>query len=1033
MWKRFSDKIHRTFFDYGKLCSAHPIACISLSLLSVVFLSYPAMLKMELPVSSPFDVFWHQKKDFIQDPPAWLNGRPGLYIQQIVLTANVDPWNSTECTPDIVIRAAILQTFRIREIAIDVKTDSSLFKNLCLQVNTDGRSECLLLSPALIWNDDINKVKKDADIRRTIYKHQCHGALCKRDLLLGTPIWNTGIKKNYQTNRQRTIHLGVTLLFTSIDDEWRNLLIKTLSERFTIIRSHAFDEDTLIHVYYRPGHYFSDYFPILASYFVCAIYFYYTVKKFEMVKSKVGLAVASFFTVVFTLTTTLGICHHLDMSASVGRSRLFPYLAMIVGLENILCITRSVVYIPPSFDISFRVAHGLSEEGQKITKYFLLELHFLLFGYLTQVPEIQEFCLFAFIGIVVDLYMQLFFYTPCLIFDLSRMDSDDRKRFSLMLLSSNIRKFKKYQSPKCPAEYIFPSLFKRKNKLTRTLSEDNLKDNNFKKSHKRSSSSSVHKKNPSDSTTLEAFSNRLRVLHYWTRTRIAQRIIMISFILWVVWLAFLVQKWRVFEGLFGEPSNLTSQGDLRWISHHILDTAPLEWSVWQTSTFKWWPLLLEQYNLSLSGFYVTFLPIISLRKSIPYNDPELQIIAGNIQNKVNLELQDRIDWLEREMSRWLIISAILPFLIVILFILYMCFWEKWLQWRNELKSAFALKRSTFRTRLSSVELTPLAFSRHELPVECASVHEDTIVSASVNGQVFIWDAKSGELRNSLLRYKQNQVGKLRSNSMFLPNEPVNQGDTKKRSSVWCLDVNDIYIVIGCSDGEIQLGRTKDGEIVQSKAGEKAGVTHINILGNRVVAGRLTAIVEVMEISTFIDNYLSHSLYGHNNSVISICIDEEQDLLFSSCDSGRICCWSIETGRLLRSLEKEDSLPVEIICTTKYLIGFSIDAGLWVWDKQDGDLIFNLSLHEQTDPLTLLLDIDENIEPVLREGRFLARINDSYVCTSDVDSVQIWDIEARSVVKQIRLPAPIDSIQNLDQKSVLCCAGTELYRISAPIK
>ncbi|CAD5211879.1 unnamed protein product [Bursaphelenchus okinawaensis] len=930
MWKLFSEKVHRTFFDYGKLCSAHPVACLSLSLLSVVFLSYPAMLKIELPVSSPFDVYWHQTTDSLEDAPEWLSTSPDLIIQQIVVSTQVDPWNTTEFTPDTV------HLFGIPES-----------------------------------DENIRQIGKE-------------------------------------------------------------------------------------------------------------VYFYYTVKKFEMVKSKFGLAIASFFTVVFTLTTTLGICQHLDYSASMGRSKIFPYLAMIVGLENVLCITRSVVSIPPSLDVSVRIAHGLSEEAPKITKYFVLEMFFLLFGYLTQVPEIQEFCVFAFIGIVVDMYMQLFFYTPCLIFDLNRMDSADKNRFSIMLFNTDIKKLKKFPNPKCPAEHLFPSLFKRKNRLLRRLSEDNLKNEGSKKGHKRSTSS-VNRKGPV--TPQQLFSNRLQVLHYWTKTRIVQRVVMFSFLLWVGWLAFLVQKWRVFEGLFGEAGNFTFRSDSKWMSHHILDTAPLEWSVWSTATFKWWPLLLEQYHLSLSARYVTFMPLILLQDKISYDAREFNVEFKGVYSNVNAQLQDRIDWLELEMSRWLLISAVLPFLTVTMFILYMCFWERWLMWKKELQSAFTLKRSNFRSRLSSVELTPLAFSRHELPIECVAAFGDIIVSASVNGQVFVWDGKSGELKNSLLRNRNTVGARARSRSFFVPNEPKvpsSNDSSRNKSLVWCLDVSDRYIVLGCSDGEIQLASVSNGTILYSKTNDTLGVSHIQIANNRIVAVRLNGIVEVLEIASFTNDFgeskvilnhlsksyahhkpvtnvictishiitasydnsirvidqeslhLSNSLYGHNGAVISICNDEEHNMLFSSCDRGRICCWDILTGRLLRSLEKDDHLPVEIVCTSKYLVGFSTDAGLWIWDKMDGDLVCNLLVQEHTDPLTLLLDIDENVEPILREGRFLVKINDRFVCTSDVNSAQVWDLEAKSVVKQIRLPAPIDSLQQLDDKSILCCVGTELYRISAPL-
>jgi hypothetical protein len=70
-------------------------------------------------------------------------------------------------------------------------------------------------------------------------------------------------------------------------------------------------------------------------------------------------------------------------------------------------VFRSVVWISPSLDVASRLAHGLSLEGYSISKYFLMEMGFLLFGWLTYVPEIQEFCTFAFVGLVVDFYMQV--------------------------------------------------------------------------------------------------------------------------------------------------------------------------------------------------------------------------------------------------------------------------------------------------------------------------------------------------------------------------------------------------------------------------------------------------------------------------------------------------------------------------------------------------------------------------------------------------------------------------------------------------
>lgn len=153
--------------------------------------------------------------------------------------------------------------------------------------------------------------------------------------------------------------------------------------------------------------------------------------------------------------------------------------------------------------------------------------------------------------------MQFFFYIPCLVFDLYRMDCEDKQRFSLMLFDTDIRQLKNYPNPRCPARYFFPTFFARKNRLIRTHSETgiNKKDGSTTvtyKGHRRSSSTdkNVYK------TRIQP-SNRLRFLYFWTKFRIVQRFLLVLFFVWVMWLAFIVHKWRVFEN-FGGSSNGTS-------------------------------------------------------------------------------------------------------------------------------------------------------------------------------------------------------------------------------------------------------------------------------------------------------------------------------------------------------------------------------------------------------------------------------------------------------------------------------------------
>jgi hypothetical protein len=69
---------------------------------------------------------------------------------------------------------------------------------------------------------------------------------------------------------------------------------------------------------------------------------------------------------------------------------LCPYLAMILGVENTLAITRSVVATPVAWSARARLAHGLSREGWSVTTNFLLELFCAIGGYaFSNIAQVQ--------------------------------------------------------------------------------------------------------------------------------------------------------------------------------------------------------------------------------------------------------------------------------------------------------------------------------------------------------------------------------------------------------------------------------------------------------------------------------------------------------------------------------------------------------------------------------------------------------------------------------------------------------------------
>ena len=80
-------------------------------------------------------------------------------------------------------------------------------------------------------------------------------------------------------------------------------------------------------------------------------------------------------------------------------SEIFPYLVMIIGLENVLVITKSVVSTPVHLDVKIRVAQGWTVASLSclfpFTLYFFLLSSFLVFFCLLFVSYLLCFSFFC--------------------------------------------------------------------------------------------------------------------------------------------------------------------------------------------------------------------------------------------------------------------------------------------------------------------------------------------------------------------------------------------------------------------------------------------------------------------------------------------------------------------------------------------------------------------------------------------------------------------------------------------------------------
>jgi hypothetical protein len=119
---------------------------------------------------------------------------------------------------------------------------------------------------------------------------------------------------------------------------------------------------------------------------------------------------------------SVGICTYFGLQSTLNKSEILPYLIIFIGFENIVVLTKSVVSTPINLDVRYRIALGLQKESWKITTNLSFELIIIFCGFLTMVPAIQEFCAFAYVGLLIDFFLQMIYYVTVLSIDIRRME-----------------------------------------------------------------------------------------------------------------------------------------------------------------------------------------------------------------------------------------------------------------------------------------------------------------------------------------------------------------------------------------------------------------------------------------------------------------------------------------------------------------------------------------------------------------------------------------------------------------------------------
>lgn len=416
-------------------------------------------------------------------------------------------------------------------------------------------------------------------------------------MLFGLPMQDTGFKRYPLRSRSRIIQYAITIVLKQNDKEFLKSLKTKLLQYYPPLKidhhknSLKTDEKSSVTYIYYPGEFkMWEFLPLIVAFVLLFTYFYFSVKKYDMIRSRLLLAICAVFTVLGSLVMSLGLCFFFGLTISLQSKDIFPYLVILVGLENCLVITKSVVSTDDTFDVKIRVAQALSKEGWHISKTLMTEITILTMGLATFVPVIQEFSVFAIVGLLSDYMLQMLLFSTILAMNIKRTEySNEIKHRPKMMLSftNNSNSYNSLHNSNHSLHqnggYGFFNhnrnssqdfRFFANNSAAGDISPPPFMNSSYptvgsshfyrSQSHPKLSFADLNS-HPADGSKRSSIAltrndeksipKRLKVVNFWVRTRFFQR----AFMVWmIVWIGSIVYNSGYLEQLFVVDSNRTS-------------------------------------------------------------------------------------------------------------------------------------------------------------------------------------------------------------------------------------------------------------------------------------------------------------------------------------------------------------------------------------------------------------------------------------------------------------------------------------------
>jgi hypothetical protein len=283
-------------------------------------------------------------------------------------------------------------------------------------------------SPLTYWDNSLARLEADPDILQTVNENACQPSFLNFTL---RPL-SVFAGKSFSGSRLEAADALVISLFNRKDDpkghHWQRNIQNVGSQASGLpirYQRNGNPEHSQLFEYRIQPLSFRQNSALAIAYGLIFIYVGLSLRRLKAFHSRFGLVVTAITQMTTSILASFTICGLLQINLAQIPQEAYPFVVLVIGLENIFRLINAVVAYPPEMMNTQRIANGMADIGHSSLASAAQNLLILWLLSLVVSPGVAAFCVFAAVALLFDYFFLLTFFLAVLSVDIRRLELQD--------------------------------------------------------------------------------------------------------------------------------------------------------------------------------------------------------------------------------------------------------------------------------------------------------------------------------------------------------------------------------------------------------------------------------------------------------------------------------------------------------------------------------------------------------------------------------------------------------------------------------